>query len=323
VAPRADDRGALERRLQELRDVRAQLDQTIAAMATELESSETDQAGTRRTEGLTVRVRSRLKRRDLDITGFRRSQLPYLVAGEQIIVSLFGLRAKDGGLAELDVVEELLPAVTPTRVCELVGVRSASSFYAQWPNNLGGRDAFVMDLLKFIFGRADTFLPARLDEPKVVAVIQEGIETHSAAEAIHEFAANHIGRQLLQDRLWHFQLYLSSQVNRPDKADHVIRASLERLYRIVDEHYNSQYADVLKNYGVKLREGVSIEDVSWILTALAEGLALRYQAEGTIPDPKSNVFGKAVLALMIALLVREDETSPKSLGEIIDELLSD
>jgi AcrR family transcriptional regulator len=252
---------------------------------------------------------------------FRPSQLPYLRAGKDIVAELFGLPLESGSSADAAAVDDFLPSVTPTRVATRAGV-SPPSFYALWPTDQGGRDAFLADLLVYMFTSEEVFTPARLEERDVVDAIMEAIESgRSPVDEIHRFTSNNIRRLLLDDPLWYFQLYLASQSERQDAVGEVIRHTLRHIYESVHGHYQPQYESFLERFGVELRDGVRLEDVSRVLTALAEGLALRYQAEQNVPATTFNLFGLGVLCVINTVAVPMNGTS-ESFNELLETLFA-
>jgi hypothetical protein len=85
--------------------------------------------------------------------------------------------------------------------------------------------------------------------------------------------------------------------------DTLIRAALKELYRVITDRWAEIYTSVLVSRGLSLRTGVTINDVTNILTATAEGFALRLLADPSSPvwdrDNETTLLGTAALSLVI------------------------
>jgi hypothetical protein len=307
-APLRDELDRIDGRLSELRGLRAQVDSMIAAAIRESEdvqSALTAETAAPET-GAPVEIRSGGAADEFAKKDFSASQRLYLSAGKDLVAEVFGLQRSAPSSSARPAEDEFLPIATPTRVAQRAGVQ-APSFYAQWPTDRGGRDAFVADLLVFMFSDEEMFTPARLQEQSPVDAVTEAIRAgRSPVSELHAFTSNNIRRHLLDDPLWYFQLYLASQVNRSDRAGDVVRQTLRLIYDSISSHYEPQYQRFLEDYHLKLREGVTLREVSRIITALAEGLAMRHKAEQTVPSTSTNMFGLGLFAVMMAFIVPED-----------------
>lgn len=86
--------------------------------------------------------------------------------------------------------------------------------------------------------------------------------------------------------------------------DPVIAEALSAVYRKVTEAWGGVYTDFFHTRDLRLRPGLSMDDFTVLLTAVAEGLALRAIADRATPvldaERRHSLLGTAVLALVIA-----------------------
>jgi BetI-type transcriptional repressor, C-terminal len=85
----------------------------------------------------------------------------------------------------------------------------------------------------------------------------------------------------------------------------------EAIARAVADHYQTNrtrwdeiYREILAGYGLRLRPGVELDDIGRMLTALAEGFALRGLADPATPvvdhERRRTLLGTAALALILS-----------------------
>lgn len=307
----------LEGRLRQIREARAQLDVAVSAAEHELGRLRwaLDPAGRPPTRDESRDAAPVLD--DVNVT-----KIPYLEAGVRLIAKAYGFKYLDGHRAEdaedESVEDEMLAFITPKRVCDLVGAKSASTFYSLWPQTAGGRRRYVLELLAFIFGRPETFSPAWQEEPDLTGYLGEAIAAGSISAGIHRFAARNVDALLIGDPMWYLQLHLAAALQRDDEVGEMARRCLESGYRLALEHYIPEYEQFLRSRGLRPRDGVSVSDLAQILWALAEGLGLRYLAADERPDERQNLFGTAVLAIFAALIVPADDSGEPTIEQMVD-----
>jgi hypothetical protein len=103
--------------------------------------------------------------------------------------------------------------------------------------------------------------------------------------------------------------------------DVVVRRAITESYRLVGQSWSALYEATLTARGLRLRSGVTLADLTDILTALAEGIGMRMLAD---PDAQlvdherqQSLLGKAALAIAAACI---DTGDGKSLEELLAPL---
>jgi hypothetical protein len=93
--------------------------------------------------------------------------------------------------------------------------------------------------------------------------------------------------------------------------DPVARNAVLGMYDMVTAVWRELYKHVLDAKGLKLRPGLSLEDFTYILTATADGLAMRLivEPEGRILDRerRTSLLGTAALAMFLACVDHVDD----------------
>ncbi|HEU0087465.1 MAG TPA: hypothetical protein VFQ77_07420 [Pseudonocardiaceae bacterium] len=106
-------------------------------------------------------------------------------------------------------------------------------------------------------------------------------------------------------------------------ADHdpVVAKALSAVYEELTESWRQVYEKIFQSRGLRLRPGLSLDEFTLIITAVAEGLALRAQGDRStaVLDHKRrrSLLGTAALALMIAFV---DPGDGQTLEDIADRV---
>ena len=99
------------------------------------------------------------------------------------------------------------------------------------------------------------------------------------------------------------------------------RESTAETYRVVTESWHALYKATLEARGLQLRPGISLYEITWLLTAVADGLQLRLIADPRTKlidhDRRESLLGKAVLAVIAACV---DSGDGLSLEELVRNL---
>jgi hypothetical protein len=235
------------------------------------------------------------------------TKIPYLEAGVRLLAEAYGFRYLDGqrgaAMHNAALEDELLPFITPTRVCDLAGAKSASTFYSLWPRESGGRLAYLLELLVFVFDRPGTVEPGWKTEPAIPEYLAQALSEGRVTAAVHAFAAHNLNRMLLGDPLWYLHLHLSAVLQHHSEAGEIVRRCLARVYEQALEHYVPEYTEFLSGAGLRPRQGISIEDLADILWALSQGFALLHTTRGDRPEKTRNLFGVSIFGVIASLLV--------------------
>ncbi|OHV37110.1 hypothetical protein BCD49_18180 [Pseudofrankia sp. EUN1h] len=88
------------------------------------------------------------------------------------------------------------------------------------------------------------------------------------------------------------------------ERDEIARTTLQEMYRISTQAWLEAYEKTVAVRGLRIRPGLTLEDINFIMTATAEGMQLRLMVEpddGVIDHEKrTSLLGTAALALIVA-----------------------
>lgn len=106
--------------------------------------------------------------------------------------------------------------------------------------------------------------------------------------------------------------------------DPVVAEALSAIYDEVTEAWRAAYSKFIHIRGLRLRPGVSLDDVTVILSAVAEGLKLRTIGDRATPvldhQQRRSLLGTAALAFVIACVDPGDgETLEETADRVADE----
>lgn len=167
---------------------------------------------------------------------------------------------------------------------------------------------YLADLVRFaITDRHWSLRVAREEAGPLLA------DTKDVAAAVHRIG--YLDLLDSQQPLYRFQLIAATTVDR----DPVVQQAIQEMYATVTQAWATVYQEGMQNLGLTLRPGVTVEDITHILSALAEGLALRMMSD---PDAKvlnhenqTSLLGTAGVALFCACVDPGD-------GLTVEELLN-
>lgn len=121
----------------------------------------------------------------------------------------------------------------------------------------------------------------------------------------------------LDDTATRFQFFVTAFADH----DPVVATALSAVYREVTESWRVVYDEIFDARGLTLRPGLSFDDFTVILTAVAEGLALRMIGDRAASvldhERRRSLLGTAALALMIAFV---DPGDGETLEETADRM---
>lgn len=143
----------------------------------------------------------------------------------------------------------------------------------------------------------------------------DAIGTDRLSAVVHEVAYRDL-KLMTSDPGVRFKTLITAFADR----DPVVAEALSRSYRDATEAWRAVYAAFFRTRGLRLRPGVSLEDITIILTATAEGLTLRALGDRTAPvldhQRRRCLLGTAALALMIACV--DQGNGDQGNGESLD-----
>ncbi|HEV2375040.1 MAG TPA: hypothetical protein VGS19_23130 [Streptosporangiaceae bacterium] len=111
------------------------------------------------------------------------------------------------------------------------------------------------------------------------------------------------------------------------EGDSTIRAALPRIYSSPLDLYKQLYGAVVNARGLKLRPGVTQDDLANILVALSDGLMTRAVCDpgaGVIDHEQgTSLLGKAALAIIFGCLERREHAENLTLEQAVHALIYD
>jgi hypothetical protein len=122
-------------------------------------------------------------------------------------------------------------------------------------------------------------------------------------------------------RLFSLQLLATASA----EGDKVLNDAMAESYREILEVWQQVHITTLDSRGLRLRPDVSIDDIGDLLTAAAEGLAVRALADrnANVMDHarRRSLFGTFALALLAGCMERRDEATGLSLKETVHSMI--
>ncbi|MGH3938339.1 MAG: hypothetical protein ACRDTG_06840 [Pseudonocardiaceae bacterium] len=119
------------------------------------------------------------------------------------------------------------------------------------------------------------------------------------ADAVHEVTYR-ILRGLTGESFMRFLFLFTALADR----DPVIGEAIRRVYSNITKAWGAVYAEAFRIYDLKLRPGLSMDNFTVMLSAVAEGLALRGIGDRETPvrdvGRRVSLLGTAVLAFVVA-----------------------
>lgn len=102
-----------------------------------------------------------------------------------------------------------------------------------------------------------------------------------------------------------------------------IRDALGGVYEHSFEYWRDVYAEILEARGVSLRPGINLDELTMMLTGMAQGLSLRHigAVESKVVDHRNrrSVLGKASQILIAGAI---DPGDGREVAEVVDELMA-
>jgi len=218
-------------------------------------------------------------------------------AAEQTRVELLEAGAD---LLREEPVGDILSQVKVADVARRAGGRSIGAVYHHWRD----QDSYRRDLLAYILQ------PGRYrgvhEAEALAATVGEGEPDDSRPTL--EAAVRTMGNQLFDELKVNPWLVLQMALWSKQMTDPYVRGLLKNLYQGIDASFEPVMETALRGYGLRIKEPFDTHLLAVVLTALAEGLAMRWGVdpdavpEAIIEDAntggKSSLFAEAVLAFL-------------------------
>ena len=189
-------------------------------------------------------------RQDLDATRAR-----LLEAGRQLLIA-------EGTREYVDV---------PLRAaCEAAGYTTGAAYPI-----FGNQRGFQEQLALYVASTFDWAGPESIGDDLVQVVAT----TDDHLEALRQTATIYFERFVANDDFYLALRFWSVRDPSPE-----LRAALEEGYRVVHDGFAEVFAAMMAHYGIRLRSPVTIDQLTVLVTALTEGLALRHRIDPQIVD---------------------------------------
>ncbi|GIG62293.1 hypothetical protein Lfu02_66650 [Longispora fulva] len=105
------------------------------------------------------------------------------------------------------------------------------------------------------------------------------------------------------------------------EQDEQLRGAMTSVYRDITDHWSAMCESVFAARGLRLRPGVTFEQLSVLLTALAEGLALRAAGDPGAPmldhERRRSILGTGAMALFAGMV---DSGDGRELGAVVADV---
>jgi hypothetical protein len=193
-------------------------------------------------------------------------------------------------------------------------VGSTSTLRSTWKS----QSDFIADLLSF--GLWSHQYPIARHSEEVAAAKRRLVDGSDFVEAVHSLC------------YWALTSLISAPAFRLGLLAAAVAEEDEIVARAVGDHYQSNrahwddiYTTVLAAHGLRLRPGVDLDDIGRMLTALADGCALRTLADPRAPiidhERHRSLLGTAALALILSFGVGADPSHGVTLEDAIRDML--
>ncbi len=190
---------------------------------------------------------------------------------------------------------------------------SVSTMRSTWASH----SDFIADLINFTFWpgyHSDSF------NDKVAAGAERLLEGPDVAQAVHDLAYLNVADEVSTPtfRLSHVAMCAAD-------GDKTVSDAIAEGYERVLAPWKELYASFIEARGLRLRPGITVDDMANVLSALVDGLALRAVGNPSPAlvdhDRKRTVLGSAALALVYSFLEPAGSASGLTLEEAVQEMI--
>ena len=196
-------------------------------------------------------------------------------------------------------VGDILSQVKVADVARRAGGRSIGAVYHHWRD----QDSYRRDLLAYILD------PGRYRGAHEAAAMAATVcDGPVVARPPLEAAVRTMGNQLFDELKVNPWLVLQMALWSKQMTDPYVRRLLTELYQGIDANFEPLMDTALQAYGLRVKEPFDTHLLAVVLTALAEGLAMRWGVDpDAVPETivedaeaggKSSLFAEAVLAFL-------------------------
>ena len=190
---------------------------------------------------------------------------------------------------------------------------SVSTMRSTWASH----SDFIADLINFTFWpgyHSDSF------NDKVAAGAERLLEGPDVTQAVHDLAYLNVADEVSTPtfRLSHVAMCAAD-------GDKTVGDAIAEGYERILAPWKELYAAFIETRGLRLRPGITIDDMANVLSALVDGLALRTVGNPSPAlvdhDRKRTVLGTAALALVYSFLEPAGNASGLTLEQAVQEMI--
>ncbi|MGB3438271.1 MAG: hypothetical protein WBA97_05910 [Actinophytocola sp.] len=175
---------------------------------------------------------------------------------------------------------------------------------------------FLGDLVRYVLRERYSLTEGMLDE----TTRAELSETATFSAAVEKVAYEDMKVVYANEISARFQHLMTGLADFHEE----IREALAGVYEHSFGYWRGVYAEILETRGVSLRPGISLDELTVMLTGLAQGLSLRHIGAANGKDVVDNRARRSVLGKAAQLLIAGaiDPGDGRAVAEVVDELMA-
>ncbi|GLZ38153.1 hypothetical protein [Actinokineospora sp. NBRC 105648] len=174
---------------------------------------------------------------------------------------------------------------------------------------------FLGDLVRYVLRDRYSLTDGMLDE----STRAELCETADFSAAVDQVAYEDMRVLYANETSARFQYLMTGLADFHDE----IRVALAGVYEHSFEYWRGVYAEIIETRGVSLRPGISLDELTMMLTGMAQGLSLRHIGAAGVKvvdnQNRSSVLGKATQILIAGAI---DPGDGREVADVVDELMA-
>jgi len=182
------------------------------------------------------------------------------------------------------------------------------------------QSAFIADVLRFGLSALNNH--SELREDGIANAVGQIVHGPDAVRGIHQLSSAAM-TMLLTSPMFRLGLIAAAQA----EGDPVILEAISERRGEAGPVWRQWCEDFLRSRGLRSRPGVTIDDCVALLSALADGLAMRALADPSTRaldhDGRSSLLGVGALALISGCLDRASHEESRSLEQAVRDLIGD
>lgn len=170
---------------------------------------------------------------------------------------------------------------------------------------------FVADLVGFIFWH-ENYRPGHRDDLRVRTM--RLVHDQDLVQAVQDISYAHTAESVQLP-----SVRLSLALMAADEGDPDVAQAIAEAYQDYLGSWKVLYRDVMRARGLRLRSGVTLDDLADALSATADGVVLRALGDpgsGVLDhDRRRSLMGKLALAILYSFLERDDDSDGLTLEQ--------